>query len=231
MRTPKIGKRNIVIAPLVIASAVVTAGFVRKQLESPCVVAKAWVEEHRSSLPTTLAQMATYPTVYRKAIYSALTIPERRGLWRAHLESFLGPTSILTAEQQDTVRAVLSRLDRYVNDTASARRAIKDDGLRTRLRAQFGDSLSRAIFASLGPREIRDDEGSAGLKKAGVSLGECSCSYSDDWCLSGSICLLGGAGCTFTQGGCGLFWCSDCTGQCGYACDENDTECLRNARG
>lgn len=170
----------------------------------PCEVAERWVSEHRASLPTTLTAFSEYSMLYRRAAYRALAVEHRRNLWREHLNSFLEPESRLTATQQRVVRGVLAELDRYVDTPAIAQVNMTRDGLPARIRAEFGDSLGAAVFATLG-------SGQPSPSAPGAVVG-CNCSLS--WGCIGSSTCESGTGCTQTESGCGYLWCWPCNGEC-----------------
>ena len=60
----------------------------------------AWVEEHRDALPTTLAELSTFPVAFRKVIVNAVPPERRTRFWEEHLRTFLEPRAGLTAEQR-----------------------------------------------------------------------------------------------------------------------------------
>ncbi len=157
----------------------------------------------------------------RKVAYAKLPLVVRRDLWRSHLGSFLSTSSQLSTRQRERLQFFASRLDLYVvaaKDTAAARSAMKRDGLTPReLKAVFGDSLARAMFAILGPDERVDGHtvGEAprvaenGLRKA---TPYCNCSVVSDWCCHGE-CKAGN--CIVVENECGTLWTFQCNGTCG----------------
>lgn len=158
----------------------------------------------------------------RRLIYDRLPIAKRRSLWAEHLSSFLHPVSLLTAAQQATVRRTIERLDYYItapSGAEQAKAALENDGMTaSRLRAEFGDSLGKAVFATLGPDErafghtVGDHpwNGVPALSSNGNRLIYCSCSQVSDWCCQGTC---GPFACT-AGGNCGTLFMFECNGVC-----------------
>ena len=112
----------------------------------------AWVEAHGDSLPQTLHELSRYPVAYRRVIQGRVPADVRIGFWRDHLESFLGPSSPLGAEQQAFVREVLGQLDdifaaKEVDGQARAKE------FESRMLPLFSRQQAHDIFALLGPPE------------------------------------------------------------------------------
>lgn len=95
--------RDVGAAPSVVASD--------SSLVPECVRATAWVKANHRVLPTTLEAFSRYSVAYRRAIFNALPENAKAGLWRAHLESYLTPSSRLNRPQRDAVLSVIARLD------------------------------------------------------------------------------------------------------------------------
>lgn len=193
--------------------------------ERPCEIARRWVESHAWAIPTTLERFSRYPLLYRRVAYDKLNFAQRRSLWREHLESFLGPQSKLTQGQQGILRYAISRLDQYIEAPARSHAALERDGFTIpRMRAQFGDSLARTIFFTLGPDEprlasvqgVRTSLPRGNLKESATNkaaqLPDCSCNIGSDWCSSGSSCNT--SNCRWLPDGCGTLWCYSCNGAC-----------------
>ena len=217
-------RARYVTAPLVVVASSLLLGAAppRPRTDERCAARKAamkWAATNRLILPRTLKQFSAYSMVYRKAIYHELSQADRESLWREHLTSFLGAGSVLTTEQQATVRFVLSRLDSYVGSSAAGRAALKRDGLTPqRLKDQFGPTLARLIFSTLGPEEPLTLAIQAGsLRTIGErttkSLPYCNCSIASDWCGNGH-CGLSSTDCMPVDEGCGTLWCHECDGVC-----------------
>lgn len=223
-RAPRL--RWMLALPVVATVTVVTGGAAPPPPELPCTVAARWVESHRALLPTTLEGLSSYPMLYRKAAYRALTTTQRRAVWREHLSTFLGPASPLNARQQASLRGIMTRLDQYVDTTRQSRAAQRRDGLTSmQLRVQFGDRLARAMFATLGPSDPEPNElvakalrqtGAlrASDPKASIQHPNCACSGASDWCSGSSTCNGSNIECITSGSGCGTFWCYSCDGLC-----------------
>ena len=197
---------GVSVAVAVMAGAALTLTMASRGAteEPPCVVAKRWAEANRETLPTTLSTVSTLPLAYRRAAHELLSLAQRRSLWREHLATFLEPRFALSDSQRATIHLAISRIDRYVDAPGTSRAALGRDGFPELVRAQFGDSLGRVIFATLGP--------SARLTERS---GDCNCSRSEDFCGGiGGGTHCGVTDCVTTITGCGWFWCSSCDGQC-----------------
>src|SRR5688572_18381129 len=110
----------------------------------------AWVERHRDGLPTTLAELARLPMPFRSAVVSAVE-PERRiRFWTEHLQSFLGPRSSLTTEQQAFVAATIPDLPHLLS--APAPNAVMS-AWEARASRHFSREEASRLFAMIGPPE------------------------------------------------------------------------------
>ena len=117
----------------------------------------AWVQAHRDALPTTLAALSLYPMNYRRAIHGAVTLEVRTNLWREHFESFLAPSSTLSAPQQAFLRDTLPELRLiFAADRATAQARMRE--LEAHMLTLFTPDEARVIFSQLGP-----DEPAAGI--------------------------------------------------------------------
>ena len=113
----------------------------------------AWVERHRDELPTTLAELARFPMPFRSAIVSAVEPERRTRFWTEHLQSFLGPRSELTTQQQNFVEATIPELPQLLaapapNPVMSAWEA--------RASQVFSRAEASRLFAKIGPPEPRE---------------------------------------------------------------------------
>src|SRR4051812_3875270 len=79
----------------------------------------AWVEAHRDQLPTTLAELATYPVAFRRVIINCVSVETRTQLWQEHLRSFLAPSAGLTPEQATFIEetAIPSTIDIFRSES------------------------------------------------------------------------------------------------------------------
>ena len=112
----------------------------------------AWVAAHRDVLPRTLADLATFPIAYRRAIFAASPPDVRATFWREHWAPFLAPDSPLSPEQQAFLREAEAALPALMGDDRTSvqvqLRAFED-----RMRAVFSRQEAGALFATLGPAE------------------------------------------------------------------------------
>ena len=112
----------------------------------------AWVEAHRDSLPQTLDELSRYPIAYRRVIQGRVPADVRLGFWRDHLESFLGASSDLNAEQQAFVREVLGQLhDIFLAEDVDGQARAKE--FESRMPQFFSREQAHRIFGLLGPPE------------------------------------------------------------------------------
>jgi hypothetical protein len=192
--------RKRILAPVFAVLLTATVGGASPRPEPPaCAQAVAWVRAHHDALPTTLAGLSHYSTLYRRAIYDALPPGTREARWREHLEGFLAPGQPLSDKQKDAVRGVIAQLPRLTArtpDRALARR------LRTELSAEFERPLLRKVFFILGPEGVRPHPGDARLP-------QCDCDTDGD-CFGGTCQPLR---CSLTTG-CGVTGAEWCTGVC-----------------
>jgi hypothetical protein len=115
-------------------------------------VIHAWVQEHRESLPTTLAALSDYPLPYRAAIQAAVAPEIRVSLWREHFVSFLIPASTLSAPQQEFLRETLLDLPAiFASDKQTGQARARE--LELRMAGVFTRQEAGRIFAQLGPDE------------------------------------------------------------------------------
>jgi hypothetical protein len=170
----------------------------------------------------------------RKEVYFRLSPAERIALWHSHLASFLREGSHLNSSQAATLRLFMSRLATYLSSNGDGKAALQRDGFSARaLRAEFGDSLGKAIFAILG-KDLRRDGHTTGETVAYIgpdgramlteshsrsdaqplkTLPYCNCSQSSDWCCQGT-CGTNSSDCITSSMGCGTLWLYRCNGLC-----------------
>jgi hypothetical protein len=110
----------------------------------------AWVERHRHELPTTLDELARFPMPFRSVIVNAVEPERRTRFWTAHLESFLGPQSALSAQQQSFVAATIPELPQLLS--APAPNAVMSDW-EARASHLFNRTEAFRLFGSIGPPE------------------------------------------------------------------------------
>ena len=111
-----------------------------------------WVESHRDTLPTTLAEISMFPIPFRKVIVNAVSPEARTSLWREHLESFVGPDSALTEDQRQLVRDAIDTLpamfDGPREDALDRVKALED-----RMRILLSRQQAATMFGMVGPPE------------------------------------------------------------------------------
>ncbi|MGH2348221.1 MAG: bacteriocin fulvocin C-related protein [bacterium] len=223
------------------AAILIAVGGLAAIAEEPLPVCVAGVRASMSShspAEVVLERFSACSLPERRLAYADFTLTERRALWRSHLTSFLVKEPRLTPTQQLTLRSIIRSLDSYIDTENRARAALERDGFSAaRLRAEFGDSLGKALFATLGTddRLLGHTVGETGVAKSpdGTLLVTtshltptpapklpvyCSCSMSSDWCCQGT-CGNEESDCV-TQGGCGTFWLYTCNGLCELPTDK-----------
>jgi hypothetical protein len=101
-------------------------------------------------LPTTLAELAVFPTPFRKVIVNFVSPQARTALWREHLATFVGDRSDLSREQQPFVADASVQLPTLFVAPAPNPTILDWEARMSRL-------LSRAeasrIFGTVGPPE------------------------------------------------------------------------------
>ena len=110
----------------------------------------AWVERHRDTLPTTLAELAQYPMPFRTVIVNSVAPDVRVGLWTEHLRSSLTPESPLSAAQRAFVERSIAELPGLL--AAPAPNPVMRDW-ESRMAEVFTRAEAGRIFATLGPPE------------------------------------------------------------------------------
>ena len=112
----------------------------------------AWVDAHKDSLPTTLAELSAFPIPFRKAIVAFVPPEMRLRFWREHLETFI-VSGALTAEQSAFVHETSDQLSSLLaapgpNPTLTAWEA--------RAAKLFSRQEASRIFGNVGPPEPPD---------------------------------------------------------------------------
>lgn len=110
----------------------------------------AWVERHQHELPTTLAELSTYPMPFRRVIANAVDPERRLRFWTEHLQSFVGPQSELTTEQQEFVAATIPTLAKLLGAPAPNPTMSEFEA---RAKVVFSREQAGRIFATLGSPE------------------------------------------------------------------------------
>ena len=113
---------------------------------------RAWVVAHRDQLPQSLTELARFPIPFRKAIVTEVATEVRVAWWREHLESFLGASSRLTAEQQALVRDAIADLP-LIFGGIRAEGQPRAKALEDRMRTLITRQQAAEMFGTLGPPE------------------------------------------------------------------------------
>ena len=69
-----------------------------------------WLDRHPEALPRCLDDIVRFPVAFRRVMINRVSPEVRVRLWRAHLETFLRPSSPLNQSQQEVVINSISRL-------------------------------------------------------------------------------------------------------------------------
>ena len=111
-----------------------------------------WVEAHRDTLPTTVAELAVFPVAFRRVIVNSVTHEQRTRLWQEHLESFLAPESALSVEQRTFVESTISALPEvFGSPLPEAQKRIRS--MEEGMRGLFTRQEAAAMFGMVGPPE------------------------------------------------------------------------------
>src|SRR6476646_1314150 len=112
----------------------------------------AWVEAHRDTLPTTLAELSAFPVPFRKVIVNSVSHEARTSFWLEHLTSFVGPDSALTPDQQALVRDVIADLP-VMFGGSRADFETRAKAFENRMRDLFSRRQAAEMFGMVGPPE------------------------------------------------------------------------------
>jgi len=111
-----------------------------------------WVEAHRETLPTTVAELAAFPVAFRRVIVNFVPHEQRTRFWQEHLQSFLGPESSLSAEQRTFVESTIGTLpDVFGCPLPEAQQRIRS--MEEGMRGLFSRQEAAAMFGMVGPPE------------------------------------------------------------------------------
>ncbi|SIO85152.1 bacteriocin fulvocin C-related protein [Nocardiopsis sp. JB363] len=119
-------------------------------------LAREWVEENRSRLPTDFDEFAAHPLVRRRLIFAELSPEQRRDLWAEHLRRFDLANPDLTRDQRaalDLAMVTFSEEQVFRDGLGPA----LEQRLRDRAVAAFGHYRAHAMLATLGPAEIEPE--------------------------------------------------------------------------
>jgi hypothetical protein len=216
--------RWLMIAPAALVTTVGLIGAARpaKTAVPVCQLARTWAIEHKGALPKTEAELERFSSPYRKAIYTAMTVPERTALWHEHLRSYLNNPTDFSAEQIQLIREFDSKLGIYMDET-SGKAAVEGDQVEARAKALFGKVLAGEIFATIGRATHQTAPHPEDSNAAGHALGDdktsedgarawCGCSQESDYCWY--FCAGDNPYCDPQPIGCGTGGWYHCNGSC-----------------
>ena len=190
---------------------VLGATSIERVVDTPCVVAKRWVESRNGALPSDLKSFSLHTTSYRKAIYRALPREVQLKLWHEQFAYYRTAES-LSPVQRAFVAEVESAIDEYFGPD----RIHEFDRLyKARAVEILGKPLARQVFADLGIN-TPEDLASVVVVPAG-KLATCECATDSNWCDRGTnpdVCCVRGGSCETSSSGCGTLWCHSCNGTC-----------------
>jgi hypothetical protein len=113
---------------------------------------RAWVEQHRDTLPTTLAELSTLPVPFRRVIVNYVAHEQRTNFWQEHLRTFLEPGAGLTAEQCAFVEETILLLPGiFASPLEEAQEKMRP--LEARMAQLFARPQCAAMFGMVGPPE------------------------------------------------------------------------------
>jgi hypothetical protein len=114
-----------------------------------------WARQNPDRIPTTLAELSTYPVAFRRVLVNIVTPEQRTALWREHLESFIGADSTLDDAQRQLVRDAIEELPMLFGGD----RAVFEERAKA-FEARMKDVLTREqayhMFGMIGPPEPPD---------------------------------------------------------------------------
>ena len=112
----------------------------------------AWAEQHRDTLPTTLAELSAFPVAFRRVIVNYVGPEQRTRFWEEHLRSFLEPNAGLTPDQRTFVAETIPLLAGIFGSTLAEAQA-RTRSLEERMRQVLTRPQCAAIFGMVGPPE------------------------------------------------------------------------------
>ena len=112
----------------------------------------AWVQQHADSLPRTLDELSAYPVAFRRVIINVVSHERRAALWQAHLRTFLGADTALSAEQRVFVESAIEDLPQgFPGSLADVQARLGP--LEERMRQVLTREQAAAMFGMIGPPE------------------------------------------------------------------------------
>lgn len=245
---PSIGRKWRIASYLIVATMVIPleAMIVPSALDlrPTCKRADEWIRSHRSALPSSYDDFATFPLSWRRRIYSRLNASEKATLWREHLRRAATSGLALTPVQRETVNELIPLLqpDRFgpgkpqIISNERLLKAFPDQDQRLELFVNLGGSHSRLSFGPGGLATLEEASrhwvaAHPGLHPWVVGTpsvvqafaGHCICRVESESPFSCPhfvpICLRpdqtnGNYDCEETEDGCGTFNNDPCDGLC-----------------
>jgi len=128
-----------------------------------CQRAAEWVADQHGHLPTTLAEISKYPTIYQKTIYGNLAPAQRKALWEEKLMGYITSHTSMTTDQRLLVTEMLADLDVFTQDPNGILHATRerDGALANRLTLAFGGRETRDLFDVFNASADQSPEASA----------------------------------------------------------------------
>ena len=112
-----------------------------------------WVVAHKETLPTTLAELSTYPVAFRRVIVHMVSVQLRTQFWQEHVQTFLEPGSGLADAQRAVVRDAKDQLPEIFGSASLDEMHARMEPLEAALRAVLTREQGAAIFGMVGPPE------------------------------------------------------------------------------
>jgi hypothetical protein len=113
---------------------------------------RAWIDAHATELPCTLAELISYPMVFRRVIARALPLEQRVAVWREHLETVCSAFTSDTPAQRALIADVIEELPILLSEDLERTEASMQ-ALGPRMRELLTHEQLIDAFASLGPPE------------------------------------------------------------------------------
>ena len=156
-RSLRIGSRLLrrcAAALTVVVGAVTCLSFVETDPDRISQQPVAWAQRHKSSLPTTLTELAAYPLRYRADIFRELPVGPRLQMVQEHLKDLLATRHDLSAEQRAYLQSLVERL----SDPVESQRLIALPAEKKAAECQVTKALfpDKALRDTIGDNHIGD---------------------------------------------------------------------------
>ena len=113
---------------------------------------RAWVDAHRDTLPTTVAELSKLPMQFRVAIVNSVSVEQRTAFWKEHLESFLTSDAALSDEQRAFVTEAIGELPAMFGGTRAEFES-RTRALEGRMKTLLSREQAARMFGMVGPPE------------------------------------------------------------------------------